>query len=276
MKLSEAERRTYEENGFIVREDVFSAGEVEAMRAATEELCRDLAAAGPERPSDRPSEREQRPNKLKVSEHYVFELNGLKDVVIKWEPGNHDVVQGVEPFAHLHPTFTEIATHPGFTELCADILGVDEVGLFTEKLNVKRANVGGRYSLHQDIPYWRGAAEDADALVTAWVALDDATAANGALEVLPGSHLGGQVPGKDSDLEFERNEIDESTFDASGMVTVEVKAGSAVYFGPYLVHRSAPNHSDGDRRAVLYTYQRAGLRTQRENVHLWAQAVGSQ
>lgn len=262
MKLSDAERMAFDEQGFIVRDGVFSQAEVEAMRAATEELCRDLAAAAG-------------PNKLQVSAHYVFELNGLKDIVLKWEPGDQDVVQGVEPFAHLHPTFIEIAAHPGFVEVCADILGVREVGLFTEKLNVKRANVGGRYSLHQDIPYWRGVAEDADALVTAWVALDDANAANGALEVLPGSHKLGQVPGKESGLEFERNEIDETTFDTSAMITVEVKAGSVVFFGPYLVHRSAPNLSDGDRRAILYTYQPAGLRTQRENVHRWAVATGA-
>ena len=262
MKLSDAERRSYDEQGFLVREQVFTQTEVASMQEATEELCRDLAAAAG-------------PNRIKVSAHYVFELNGLKDIVLKWEPGNEDVVQGVEPFAHLHPTFTDIARHEGFVEVCADILGVPEVGLFTEKLNVKRANVGGRYSLHQDIPYWRGVAEDADALVTAWVALDDSTAANGALEVLPGSHKHGQVPGKDSDLDFERNEIDESTFDTSKMVTVEVAAGSAIYFGPYLVHRSAPNLSDDDRRAVLYTYQAAGLRTQRENVHRWAVASGS-
>lgn len=264
MKLSDAERRSYEEQGYLVRRGVLSPSEVEHLRDATEELCRDLsAAAGPSRA------------RVRVSQHYVFELNGLKDIVLKWEPGDDDVVQGVEPFAHLHPTFIELAAHAGLVDPCADILDVPDVSLFTEKLNVKRAHVGGRYSLHQDIPYWRGVAEDPDALVTAWVALDDATAANGALEVLPGSHRLGQVPGKESGLDFERNEIDETTFDTSSMVTVEVEAGGMVVFGPYLVHRSAPNNSDRDRRAVLYTYQPAGLRTQRENVRQWAAATGA-
>ncbi len=36
-------------------------------------------------------------------------------------------------------------------------------------------------------------------------------------------------------------------------------AGSVVFFGSLLVHRSLPNRSDKDRRALLYSYQPAGL-----------------
>ena len=32
-----------------------------------------------------------------------------------------------------------------------------------------------------------------------------------------------------------------------------------MFFGPFLVHQSAPNRSDADRRAMLYSYQPAGL-----------------
>src|SRR5439155_573460 len=153
---------------------------------------------------------------------------------------------GALAVSHPHPVRTANATRPGFVEPCRDILGLREVGVFTEKLNVKRARVGGQYALHQDYPYWRGAAEDAERLVTVWVALDDATADNGPLEVLPGSHRMGHVAGKTSSMEFERNEIDPDPFDTSGMVAVEVPAGGAVFFGPYLVHRSSPNLSDVD------------------------------
>jgi ectoine hydroxylase-related dioxygenase (phytanoyl-CoA dioxygenase family) len=38
-------------------------------------------------------------------------------------------------------------------------------------------------------------------------------------------------------------------------VAVEVEAGSVVFFGPFLVHKSDPNVSDCDRRALLYSYQ---------------------
>jgi ectoine hydroxylase-related dioxygenase (phytanoyl-CoA dioxygenase family) len=43
-----------------------------------------------------------------------------------------------------------------------------------------------------------------------------------------------------------------------------VPAGTVVYFGPMLVHQSAQNFSDQQRRALLYSYQPAGRRTQLE------------
>ena len=42
------------------------------------------------------------------------------------------------------------------------------------------------------------------------------------------------------------------------VVPVEVAGGSVVYFGSLLVHKSAPNHSDRERRTLLFSYQPAG------------------
>jgi ectoine hydroxylase-related dioxygenase (phytanoyl-CoA dioxygenase family) len=39
---------------------------------------------------------------------------------------------------------------------------------------------------------------------------------------------------------------------------LEVKAGAVAFFGAFLVHRSLPNQSDRDRRALLYSYQPTG------------------
>jgi hypothetical protein len=250
VKLTQEERERYDTDGFFVRRDAFTPDEIERMRTASEELCQDLAAAAG-------------PYKLKVSRHYVFELAAPRDVLIKWEPADESVIQGVEPCAHLHPVLQEFAEHPAMTEPCRDLIGAD-IGLFTEKLNVKRAQVGGSFALHQDYPYWVDSADDPTNVVTVWVGLDDATADNGALEVVPGSHRLGRVEGRDSELEFERNEIDPATFDTSQLVPVEVPAGTAIYFGPFLVHRSAGNTTDHDRRALLYSYQPVGCRTQRE------------
>ena len=55
-------------------------------------------------------------------------------------------------------------------------------------------------------------------------------------------------------------EMDLEGFDESQLVAVEVPAGSVVMFGSLLVHRSLPNLSEHDRRALLYSYQPAGRR----------------
>jgi hypothetical protein len=39
-----------------------------------------------------------------------------------------------------------------------------------------------------------------------------------------------------------------------------VPAGTLVFFGSLLVHRSLPNRTDQDRRVLLYSYQPAGRR----------------
>lgn len=120
-------------------------------------------------------------------------------------------------------------------------------------------------ALHQDYPYW-GEAEEADRMVTVMLALDDATIENGALQVHPGSHTVGVVRGKDSEHRFERLEIDPAKYPTNEMISVEMQAGDVVFFGPFLVHTSPANPSDSDRRALLYTYQRAGNRTSLENL----------
>jgi hypothetical protein len=251
-RLSAEEKASYERDGFLVRRGVFTSDEIAELIEASEELCRDLAAA-------------EGGNKIRVSQDYVFEPDATKGVIIKWEPGAQDVVQGVEPCVHLHPVYEKYRNHPQFVEPMKDILDLEDVDLFTEKLNLKRARAGGKYALHQDFPYW-GEAEEADRMCTCLVALDEATLENGALQVHPGSHTVGVVPGKDSEERFERLEIDPAKYPTDEMISVEMKPGDAVFFGPFLVHTSPANPSDKDRRALLYTYQRAGNRTSLENL----------
>jgi ectoine hydroxylase len=263
LNLTDAERESYARDGFVVREQVLNRAELDELRTACEELCDRLVAHSSD---DR---------KFDVSQFYVFETDEPLNVMIKWEPSDRKVIQGVEPLAHLDPTLERFGLHAGLAEPARAILDVDAVALYTEKLNVKRAGVGGAYALHRDLPYWLPDADDAYRMVTALLALDDATAENGALEVMPGSHLIEDPPFKSSELEFERNELDPARMDTTSMVPVELAAGSAVFFGPLLIHRSAPNRSATDRRALLYTYQQAGQRDQRDVNREWFETYGS-
>ena len=250
--LSADERQRYERDGYLVRESVFDDREIEQLIRASEDVCERLVAIS----------QEQR--KTDVSSLYVFELDLDRDVLIKWEPGDRDVIQGVEPVAHLHPVIAGVGNDDRIVEPTRQLLGFDEVGLYTEKLNTKRAGVGGSYALHRDLPYWEGASDDPENMITVLLALDAATLENGALEVLPGSHLIDDLPFKESDLEFERHEIDPTRLDTATMVPVEVPRGSLIFFGPRLVHTSGANHSSADRRAMLYTYQKAGQRDMKQ------------
>jgi hypothetical protein len=242
LRLQDGERAGYARDGYVIRHGAFGAGDLATLRAAAEELVSGLEASA---------------SRKRSHGSYVFQTDLEQAITIKWE-SDRKIILGIEPFAHLHATFRDYAADPRFVEPMKDIVGADEIGLFTEKLNMKRAGVGGPIVLHQDYPYWVPVSDDVDAIATAMLFLDDATQANGCLEVAPGSHARGVQ--KTREQQGFSGEIDPEAFDTSALVPVEVPAGGLVMFGPRLVHRSMPNTSGSDRRALLYSYQPAEYR----------------
>lgn len=250
-RLDDAEKAALAKDGYVLRTEVFDAGEIASITAACEKLVTDLV-------SDR------RGRRYKVGS-YVFEPEWTKGVFIKWE-GDSDVVHGIEPCAHLSPPLHTWALDARFIEPMKDVIGHDEPVLFTEKLNLKRPYYGGENPLHQDYPYWIDSAEVAQDVATAMLFLDDATLANGCLRVVPGSHKNGRWQTRTDGDEFAANEVDVNAYAGVTSIPLEVKAGSVVMFGPFLVHQSAPNRSDVERRALLYSYQPAGRRHSLESL----------
>jgi len=242
-RMDAAEREQLARDGYVVREAVFSKAECAAIAAECEAMVGGLEAA-------------KRGEKLRVGS-YMFEANLDAATVVKWEPFFADVVQGVEPFAHISKPLRDWGLDPRLVDPAKDICADDEVALFTEKLNVKRARHGGAIILHQDFPYWENMTPIAPRISTAMIFLDDADRQNGCLEVAPGSHTVGKHPQRATDA-FGSLEMDPDQFDHDRLVALEVPAGTVVFFGAFLVHRSLPNTSDRDRRALLYSYQPHG------------------
>lgn len=242
-RLRRDERNRLNEDGFVVRAGVFSRDECARMADAVEALERDLLATA-------------RKTKHSLGS-YMFEIQREAATVVKWEPGAPDVVQGVEPFAHISPALKAWGLDPRLVDPCKAIVGEENLGLFTEKLNVKRARHGGSIILHQDFPYWENMTPIAPQISTAMIFLDDADRTNGCLEVAPGSHTVGKQPQRATDG-FGSLEMDPDQFDHDRLVALEVPAGTVAFFGAFLVHRSLPNRTEGDRRALLYSYQPHG------------------
>lgn len=248
-RLSAAEREFLDRNGYVIRENVFGPNEVGAIKVACEDLVDRLVA-------------ERRRKRYHVGS-YTFEPNNEQAVYIKWE-GDTDIVHGIEPFAHLSPELKAWAYDARFVDPMKDAIGHDPIELFTEKLNLKRPRFGGVNPLHQDYPYWVRVAEVAEEVATAMLFLDDSNLGNGCLHVVPGSHRIGKWKTRTDGDRFAANEVDKGAYPDATPIPLEVPAGSVVYFGPMLVHQSAPNLSDAQRRALLFSYQPAGRRTQLE------------
>jgi Phytanoyl-CoA dioxygenase (PhyH) len=242
-KLDAQEQAQLARDGLVVRENVFDAAEVRQIAQDCEDLVRRLEAA--------------RRDEKRVVGSYMFEALVDEGTVIKWEPNAPDVMQGIEPFAHICEPLRTWGLDPRMVDPCKAIVGQDDIILFTEKLNVKRARFGGDIVLHQDFPYWEPQTPIANRVATAMVFLDDADQENGCLEVATGTHTSGKF--KQRQVEgFGSLEMDMDAFDLGRLKPLEVKAGTVAFFGAFLVHRSLPNHSSRDRRALLYSYQPAG------------------
>src|SRR5271167_4039820 len=93
---------------------------------------------------------------------------------------------GMRHKGHLYLTWlAEIVRLPAILDPVGDILGPDIMVFSTSFFN-KDAHDPSYVSWHQDAHYW---GLDSGEVVTAWVALVDSTTENGAMRVVPGTHL---------------------------------------------------------------------------------------
>ena len=114
---------------------------------------------------------------------------------------------------------------------------------------IKEAQSPQFVSWHQDSQYW---GLDTRKLVTVWVALSPSTMESGCMRVLPGSHLGPDLPHKetfhDDNMLTRGQQIED--IDETLAVNLEVDTGKAVIFAYRIAHASHPNRSN-DRRIGL-------------------------
>ena len=92
-------------------------------------------------------------------------------------------------------------------------------------------------------------------LTGVWIALTDATVANGCLWILPDSHKSGVIYERYAhDLpDVDSNPVARG-FDDTGAIPIEMTAGSVLFFSGYLLHSSRKNHSDRYRPALAFHY----------------------
>lgn len=115
---------------------------------------------------------------------------------------------------------------------------------------VKAAGGGGVFDFHQDNNYTNH--DPAMGSINIWVALVDMTPENGCLQVIPRSHLDGQLPSKSrADDGHQVLDVDEDT-----LVPIRMRAGDAIAFSRWTVHGSGRNHTDQPRLAYALQYHR--------------------
>jgi ectoine hydroxylase-related dioxygenase (phytanoyl-CoA dioxygenase family) len=162
--------------------------------------------------------------------------------------------------AHLRcPALLELARRPAILDAVADLLGPDllcrSVSIF-----LKEPGDPAHIAWHQDAAYWGLEPPD---LATAWVALTDSTAENGALAVLPGSHRAPLMPhGPSGDpANFLSNgQTITAPIDPAAVRFLSLRAGEMSLHHVGTAHGSGPNRSAARRIGVAIRYMAPHVR----------------
>ncbi len=125
----------------------------------------------------------------------------------------------------------------------------DEPCLLKDKLIFKPPGAKG-YALHQDYISWP---DFPKSFVTVLLAIDEACAENGAMELFPGGHARGYLSPCDGDY----HQLPDDAVERSTRVTLELSPGDLAIFGGFMPHRSGPNRTDGWRRQLYLSYNSA-------------------
>lgn len=240
---TEAHADFYRENGYLIIEDCLSSAELEELKADSVRISRGKYGDIPYR--------------FTASEDGT-ELEGI--VADTMDDKTDDEVMERLLCIHFPHAASDVmrgfVSHPNAVDALTTVIGPN-VKAMQSMLFLKASGMPGQ-AWHQDEDYIPTRDRS---LAGVWIALDDAVVENGCLWVIPGSHKPGILwPQKETmDPRFDCGEESfDFPYSPKDEVPVVLKAGSAVMFNGYLLHRSLPNRAEsGYRRAFVSHYMSA-------------------
>ena len=155
-----------------------------------------------------------------------------------------------------HLLFTwmdELVRHPKVLDAVESIIG-SNILLYHLTSWLKEPDEPSHVSWHQDGTYF--GLEPAEQ-ITAWIALTDSTAEMGCIKLLPGTHVIGQKPHRDTSVPgnlLSRGQTIDHRLDYSKHVLMPLKAGQVSLHHTHAVHCSEPNRTNQRRIGIGASY----------------------
>jgi phytanoyl-CoA hydroxylase len=165
--------------------------------------------------------------------------------------------------SHHGPALWDLMRHPKILDIVETLVGPEIYCHPTFNVRPKLpAHERTVVPWHQDSAYLTPDADDTT-IVACWIPLVDATAENGCMELIVGSHRHGIVPHKNV---FHYLDIDAEDLPPGEQRVVPVANGDVLLLHNLTVHRSLPNVSDTIRWSVDLRYQDPAQPTGRVHV----------
>ncbi len=218
----------YRENGFVVLEGFLDQAELERWRTFTEEAVQQRLESGV----------------------------GFQNLNNQQDPDAYyaRVFTQCLKLADTHPGMRELMLDPRLGRLAATLAGVDGIRIWHDQALFKPP-FGNPTAWHLDDPYWSFSSRDA---ISIWVALDDATLANGCMWYIPGSH---------KTATYQNVGIGHNLSDLFKVypqwreiepAACPCPAGSAVFHNGLTAHGAGANMTNRPRRAMTCAYMPDG------------------
>ncbi|HWA45382.1 MAG TPA: phytanoyl-CoA dioxygenase family protein, partial [Hypericibacter adhaerens] len=214
-KLASEQVEQFRARGYTLSRHAFDAGAVAAFDRWARELVDAPEVSG---------------------RHWVYRDPSLLDP-------NQRIITRIERISPFHDGFRQLTQT--LAPLVGQLLG-EPARLFKEKINFKFPGADG-FKPHQDAQ--AGWNNYADFFVSALVCFDEATAANGCLQIVENyEHKG---------LAKLWEPLSESDLAGMRWIDLPTQPGDIIFFDSYVPHASQPNMTDRMRRIYYATYNRA-------------------
>ena len=220
MGIEAFRHKEMEEQGFTVFERLFSESDMASLGSRLEELEREV------------NERLAKEGNSGISRANEITFNAY--------------------LAENDPTVRAFCERQELVDICNALIGPN-VDLYWNQTVFKHPEGEKIFPWHQDDAYTE---VDPAPYITLWLAVNDVTLENGCISVLPGSHRGGLRPHEQSPIGLTGYSADAP----DQGVAVPVPAGSVICFWSLTMHKSAPNRSQGMRKAFIIQYCAAGTK----------------
>lgn len=229
--LTTEQKSSYQDNGFLIVENVLTPAEVNTLRSACSEV-----------------------------EEMAQSLDHRTPAI--WPrilPSGRRVIDIVKGAVFQHSEFLKACTHSNVLDKVASLVG-PHIQHHHSKLNWKPplppeiASQGWKIGWHQDYAFFPHTNYDLPACA---IYLDDSVTENGCMNVIPSSHRGGPLNHMKDGSFTGVCQQPEAYSDESLWQEVRVSAGGISIHHPLMLHSSGSNISGNARRTLVIQYRAA-------------------
>ena len=269
--LKQSQLDQFQNQGFLIVEDVVDSKTIDAVRdeyvAKLKIVAEEALAHG--KVSSAYSE-------LTFQEQFANLVNEDRTVFDRLDitlPLDHDGMPE-DAAAHTGPAALALLGHQGLLDAVESVIGPEILCNPVQHVRIKppRSKVAadaaqnsyiGDTNWHQDAAVYLDDAKDSE-ILTAWVAITDATLDNGCMICLPESHKARELiahcPGNGIIAE---NYIPQKLIDPEKVVPMPVRSGGVILLDQYLPHTALPNRTESLRWSFDLRYNPIGQPTGR-------------